>query len=51
MIEARHLTKRYSKTVAVDDLSFQVQAGQVNGFLGPKGSGKSTTINRPRQNT
>jgi ABC-2 type transport system ATP-binding protein len=44
MIEARHLTKRYSKTVAVDDLSFQVQVGQVTGFLGPNGSGKSTTM-------
>ena len=44
MIEAHHLTKRYGKTVAVDDLSFEVQAGQVTGFLGPNGSGKSTTM-------
>ncbi len=44
MIEARHLTKSYGKTLAVDDLSFSVEAGQVTGFLGPNGSGKSTTM-------
>jgi len=44
MIEARGLTKRYGDTVAVDDLSFDVCAGQVTGFLGPNGSGKSTTM-------
>ena len=43
MIEARNLSKRYGKTVAVDDLSFAVEAGQVTGFLGPNGSGKWTT--------
>jgi len=35
MIEARHLTKRYGKAVAVDDVSFVVQPGRVTGFLGP----------------
>jgi ABC-2 type transport system ATP-binding protein len=44
MIEAVGLTKRYGKTVAVDDLSFTVQAGRVTGFLGPNGAGKSTTM-------
>ena len=44
MIEARHLSKRYGSTAAVDDLSFTVAAGQVTGFLGPNGSGKSTTM-------
>lgn len=44
MIEARSLCKRYSETVAVDDLTFTVAAGQVTGFLGPNGSGKSTTM-------
>ncbi len=44
MIEARSLSKRYSETVAVDDLTFTVAAGQVTGFLGPNGSGKSTTM-------
>jgi ABC-2 type transport system ATP-binding protein len=44
MIEVQGLTKRYGPTVAVDDLSFQVQPGSVTGFLGPNGSGKSTTM-------
>jgi ABC-2 type transport system ATP-binding protein len=44
MIEARGLTKRYGKTLAVDDLSFAVQSGRVTGFLGPNGAGKSTTM-------
>ena len=44
MIEVRNLTKRYGSTVAVDDLSFDVQPGIVTGFLGPNGAGKSTTM-------
>lgn len=44
MIEARGLTKRYGKTLAVDDLSFEVTPGRVTGFLGPNGAGKSTTM-------
>src|SRR6478672_3234188 len=44
MIEARRLTKRYGKTLAVDDLSFSVPPGVVTGFLGPNGAGKSTTM-------
>ncbi|MEU4740731.1 ABC transporter ATP-binding protein [Actinosynnema sp. NPDC023658] len=44
MIEAIGLTKRYGKTVAVDNLSFTVQPGRVTGFLGPNGAGKSTTM-------
>ena len=44
MIEATGLTKRYGRTLAVDDLSFSVEAGQVTGFLGPNGAGKSTTM-------
>lgn len=44
MIEAHGLTKRYGKTKAVDDLSFEVRPGQVTGFLGPNGAGKSTTL-------
>jgi hypothetical protein len=35
MIEARHLTKRYGRTVAVDEASFVVRPGRVTGFLGP----------------
>jgi len=44
MIEAFGLTKRYGDTLAVNDLSFTVPAGQVTGFLGPNGAGKSTTM-------
>jgi ABC-2 type transport system ATP-binding protein len=43
-IEARHLTKRYGSTLAVDDLSFDVNPGVVTGFIGPNGSGKTTTM-------
>ena len=44
MLKIGHLTKRYGETVAIDDLSFEVEAGVVTGFLGPNGSGKSTTM-------
>jgi ABC-2 type transport system ATP-binding protein len=44
MIEAQHLTKRYGKTVAVDEVSFVVRPGRVTGFLGRNGAGKSTTM-------
>jgi ABC-2 type transport system ATP-binding protein len=44
MIEINHLTKRYGALTAVDDISFNVEAGQVLGFLGPNGAGKSTTM-------
>lgn len=44
MIEARGLSKRYGKTLAVDELSFTVHPGRVTGFLGPNGAGKSTTM-------
>ncbi|MEU8250931.1 ABC transporter ATP-binding protein [Nonomuraea sp. NPDC048916] len=43
-IRATNLTKRYGRTVAVSDLSFDVEPGQVTGFLGPNGAGKSTTM-------
>lgn len=43
-LEVRNLTKRYGRTVAVDDLSFAVEAGRVTGFLGPNGAGKTTTM-------
>jgi ABC-2 type transport system ATP-binding protein len=38
------LTKRYGDRLAVDDLSFEVAAGEVFGFLGPNGAGKTTTV-------
>ncbi|MHB1905049.1 ABC transporter ATP-binding protein [Ferrimicrobium acidiphilum] len=44
VIEVDHLTKRYRKATAVDDLSFEVEAGTVTGFLGPNGAGKTTTM-------
>jgi ABC-2 type transport system ATP-binding protein len=44
MIEARELTKRYGRTLAVDGLTFDVLPGRVTGFLGPNGAGKSTTM-------
>jgi ABC-2 type transport system ATP-binding protein len=44
MIKAAHLSKHYRKTVAVDDISFEVETGKVTGFLGPNGAGKSTTM-------
>ncbi len=45
MIEVRHLTKRYDATLAVNDLSFTVDSGEICGLLGPNGAGKSTTMN------
>jgi ABC-2 type transport system ATP-binding protein len=44
MIEAKNLTKRYGRRLAVDDLTFTVRPGTVTGFLGPNGAGKSTTM-------
>lgn len=45
MIEVNHLTKRYGKHTAVDDISFTVEDGCIYGLLGPNGAGKSTTMN------
>jgi ABC-2 type transport system ATP-binding protein len=44
VIEVNGLTKRFGKTVAVDDLSFAVEHGRITGFLGPNGAGKTTTL-------
>jgi ABC-2 type transport system ATP-binding protein len=44
MIEVVRFTKRYGKTVAVDDLTFRVTPGRITGFLGPNGAGKTTTL-------
>lgn len=44
VIEVNHLSKKFSDTYAVDDLSFTVNEGDIYGFLGQNGAGKSTTI-------
>ncbi|MHC4203316.1 MAG: ABC transporter ATP-binding protein [Planctomycetota bacterium] len=44
MIKAENLKKSYGATLAVDDVSFEVQKGQTFGLLGPNGAGKTTTI-------
>lgn len=45
MVEVKNLTKCYGNIKAVDDISFNVEAGEILGFLGPNGAGKSTTMN------
>lgn len=44
MIQAKNLSKKYGKKLAVNDISFEVKTGKVTGFLGPNGAGKSTTM-------
>ena len=44
VLEIIHLTKKFGRLTAVDDLSFSVEKGNVYGLLGPNGSGKSTTL-------
>ena len=45
MIEVKNVTKKYGKFVAVDDISFTINDGEVVGLLGQNGAGKSTTMN------
>jgi ABC-2 type transport system ATP-binding protein len=44
LIDIQNLVKHYGPIRAVDDLSFGVEAGTITGFLGPNGSGKTTTL-------
>jgi ABC-2 type transport system ATP-binding protein len=44
VIEVQHITKRYGRVTAVDDVSFRVEKGEILGFLGPNGAGKTTTM-------
>jgi ABC-2 type transport system ATP-binding protein len=44
MLELRHVSKRFSGGLVVDDVSFRARPGEVTGYLGPNGSGKSTTF-------
>ncbi|HEX2992542.1 MAG TPA: ATP-binding cassette domain-containing protein, partial [Anaerolineales bacterium] len=44
VIQVQNLTRRFGEFVAVDHVNFEVRAGEVVGYLGPNGSGKTTTI-------
>ncbi len=44
VVAVRSLTKRYGSIVAVDEISFSLEAGTITGFLGPNGAGKTTTL-------
>src|SRR5688500_9423431 len=45
MLQARGLTKRYGGLLALDRVSFDLHPGEIVGYLGPNGSGNSTTVN------
>ncbi len=45
MIEVKNVTKKYGKFVAIDNISFTINDGEIIGLLGPNGAGKSTTMN------
>src|SRR6266511_2799543 len=44
VIEVEHLSKRYGSIVAIEDLSFGVEKGEIFGILGPNGAGKTTAV-------
>jgi ABC-2 type transport system ATP-binding protein len=44
IIEVESLTKKYGKIIAIDNVSFHVNKGEIFGYLGPNGSGKTTTV-------
>lgn len=45
IIDVKHISKKFGKMIALDDISFSIGKGEIFGFLGPSGSGKTTTIN------
>lgn len=45
MIRANNVTKKYGNFIAVEDINFQIEEGEIIGLLGPNGAGKSTTMN------
>ena len=45
LLEVRNLTIRFGGLVAVDHLSFNMEAGKITSMIGPNGAGKSTVIN------
>jgi len=44
VVQAESLSKKFGTLLAVDDLSFELEAGTITGFLGPNGAGKTTTL-------
>ena len=44
VVQVEHLSKRFGELLAVDDLTFGLEAGTITGFLGPNGAGKTTTL-------
>ena len=44
MIEVRQVTRYFGRVMAVDNISFQVEKGEILGFLGPNAAGKTTTM-------
>lgn len=45
MIKVDNLSKRFGNKIALEDISFDIKEGEIFGFLGPSGAGKTTTIN------